>query len=122
MYAVIFWKDKDGRRPILEYIRKLEAKGDKDSRIKANKILEYIDYLRKEGPKAKEPYAKHLGGTIWELRPINDRIMYAAWDGTSFILLHYFKKKTQKTPQREIRKAKQNLADYKERSKDDEKN
>ena len=121
MFAVFFWKDRNGRRPILEYIRKLESKSDKDSRIKANKILEYIDYLRKEGPKAKEPYAKHLDGNIWELRPISDRIMYAAWDGKSFILLHHFKKKTQKTPEREIRKAQKNLADYRERSKDDEK-
>ena len=62
----------------------------------------------------------YLDGEIWELRPIRDRILFAAWDGQSFILLHHFMKKTQKTPATEIRKAKQNLADYRERMKDDE--
>ena len=45
---------------------------------------------------------KHLEGDIWELRPLRDRILFAAWVGDSFVLLHHFVKKTQKTPQREI--------------------
>ena len=111
MFDVFFYKDRNGRSPVLEYIQELTNKSDKDSRIKANKILEYIDYLQKTGNRAKEPFVKHLGGDIWELRPIRDRILYAAWDGKKFILLHYFKKDTQKTPRREIEQAKRNLAD-----------
>ena len=65
-------------------------------------------------------YVKHLDGDIWELRPIRDRILFAAWDGNKFILLHHFIKKTQKTPKRKIDQAKHNLADYMERSKQDE--
>ena len=118
MYNIFFYKDKNGKRPVLEYINELTSKSDKNSRIKANKILEYIDYLRKEGPHAKEPYVKHLDGEIWELRPIRDRILYASWDGDSFILINQFVKKTQKTPSREIERARRNLADYRERSKD----
>jgi phage-related protein len=55
-----------------------------------------------------------------ELRPISERVLFAAWDGNKFILLHYFTKKTQKTPQREIDQAKRNLADYRKRSGNDE--
>lgn len=120
MFKIFFYKDKNGRQPVLEYIRELTGKTDKDSRIKSNKINDYIEYLATNGPKSREPYAKHLDGDIWELRPIRDRILYAAWDGQSFILLHHFKKDTQKTPRREIEQAKRNLADYRERSKDDE--
>ena len=120
MYNIVFYKDKNGSSPLIEYIRELVAKHDKDSRIKANKINDYIEYLAKEGQNAVEPYVKHLDGDIWELRPLRDRILFAAWDGQSFILLHHFMKKTQKTPPREIQKAKGNLADYLERSKDDE--
>jgi len=98
----------------------LAAKSDKDSRIKLNKIYEHTKYLSNVGLRAKEPYAKHLDGDIWELRPVRDRILYAAWDGKSFILLHIFQKDTQKTPRREIDRAKRNLADYRERGKDDE--
>jgi phage-related protein len=120
MFHVFFYKDRNGRRPVLEYIKGLSSKTDKDSRIKLVKIREYIKYLREMGQQAKEPYAKHLEGEIWELRPLRDRILYAAWDGKSFILLHHFKKDTQKTPRREIKQAKRNLADYRERSKDNE--
>jgi phage-related protein len=120
MFNVFFYKDKNGLEPLLEYIKELAGKSDKDSRIKLNKILTYIDYLREIGPYAREPYAKHLDGDIWELRPIRDRILYAAWNGQSFLLLHHFTKKTQKTPPREIEQAKRNLTDYLERSEDDE--
>jgi phage-related protein len=120
MFDVLFYKNKNELSPVLEYIKELLSKTDKDSRIKANKILDHIDYLREAGQQAKEPYAKHLDGEIWELRPIRDRILYAAWDGQSFILLHHFVKKTQKTPSREIKQAKRNLDDYRERSKDND--
>ena len=120
MFNVFYYKDKKGKSSIEEYLRELTAKTDKDSRIKANKILDYIDYLEKNGNQVGEPYIKHLDGDIWELRPIRDRILYAAYEDNSFILLHYFIKKTQKTPQREIKQAKRNLADYRERSKDNE--
>jgi len=120
MYEIIFYRDKNGREPILEYLETLVGRSDKDSRIKANKILHYIDYLRKKGTEVRDPYAKHLEGEIWELRPIRDRILFAAWDGKRFILLHYFTKKTQKTPRREIDQARRNLADHRERSKDNE--
>ena len=120
MYEVYTYKDKNGNSPILEYIRDLTQKGDKNSRINANKILSYIDYLAKNGAGAQEPYVKHLDGDIWELRPIRNRILYAAWNGSSFILLHFFKKDTQKTPRREIEQAKRNLADIRERGLDDE--
>lgn len=120
MYETIFYADRSGREPILEYIQELDARTDKDSRIKVNKIYDYIDYLEEMGTAGKEPYMKHLDGEIWELRPIRDRILFAAWDGTTFILLHHFVKKTRETPKREIDQAKRNLADYRERSKEHE--
>ena len=58
---------------------------------------------------------KHIDGDIWELRPIRDRILFVAWREGSFVLLHHFMKKTQKTPMREIEQAQRELADLKER-------
>jgi len=120
MYEVFVYKDKNGKSSILDYLGALSKKGDKDSRIKANKILDYISYLEQHGHQAREPFAKHLDGDIWELRPIKDRILYAAWNGNSFVLLHLFRKETQKTPRREIEQAKRNLLNYKERGQGDE--
>lgn len=63
-----------------------------------------------------ENYVKHLDGEIWELRPIRDRILFAGVVGGRYVLLHQFMKQTQKTPAREIEKAKRELADFRERS------
>ena len=120
MYQVYFYEDKSGRAPVLEYLRELMGKKDKDSRIKAQKIGDYIEILREYGTRAGEPYIKHLEGEIWELRPIRDRILFAAWNGSDFVLLHCFVKKTQKTPPREIERAKKNLSEYRKRSDSDE--
>lgn len=100
---------------MLDYLRELSRKKDKDSRIKAGKINDYIEILSQYGTQAGEPYMKHLDGEIWELRPLRDRIFFVAWHDGSFVLLHSFVKKTQKTPAREIAQAKRELADLIER-------
>ena len=120
MYNIIFYRDKNGEEPVYNYIKSLREKTDKDSRIKSNKILTYLELLRVHGIATGEPYIKHLDGDIWEIRPLRDRILFAAWIENTFVLLHHFVKKTQKTPRREILTAKRLLTDFKERSKHDE--
>lgn len=120
MHKIHFYRDRSGKQPVLEYIKELRERKDKDSRVKLNKINDYIEILSQYGTQAGEPYLKHLDGEIWELRPLRDRILFVAWDGDGFILLHHFMKQTQKTPAREIEKAKRELADLRERSKDNE--
>lgn len=58
---------------------------------------------------------KHLEGKLWELRPLRDRILFVGWVGGDYVLLHVFMKKTQKTPVREIEKARRELEDLIER-------
>ena len=88
----------------------------KDSRIKLNKINDYIQALSVYGTEQlTENYVKHLDGDIWELRPLRDRILFAGVVNGRYVLLHQFVKKTQKTPPREIEQAKRELADFKER-------
>lgn len=115
MHKIYFYKDKNGNEPVAEYIADLAQKNDKDSRIKLNKIRDYIKALSEYGTRAGEPYVKHLDGEIWELRPLRDRILFIGWVNGSYVLLHHFMKKTQKTLAREIEKAKQELADLIER-------
>lgn len=115
MHKIHFYRDKNGHEPVAEYIAELSAKTDKDSRIKLNKIREYMKALSEYGTQIGEPYIKHLDGEIWELRPLRDRILFVGWVNGSYVLLHQFMKKTQKTPAREIEKAKRELADLQER-------
>lgn len=111
MHNIYFYYDAHDNEPVADYISELAEHKDKDSRIKLNKILEYIRVLRTYGTLAGEPYIKHLDGEIWELRPLRDRILFVAWHDGGFVLLHTFMKKTQKTPAREIDKAKRELQD-----------
>ena len=57
---------------------------------------------------------------IWELRPLGNRIFFVAWIENTFVLLHAFQKKKQKTPQRQIDQAKREVKDLKERGVIDE--
>ena len=115
MFQIRFYQDKRGKIPVIDYITALKKQGGKDGRINAAKINDYIQVLQSVGIAAGEPYMKHLDGEIWELRPIRNRILFAARSGDTFILLHPFVKSTQKTPRREIEQAKRELKDYIER-------
>ena len=119
-YTVHFYRDKKGSSSTADYINELGKKQDKESRIKAKKIQDYLKMLMYYGTQAGEPYVKHIEGEIWELRPLRDRIFFVAWVDDSFVLLHHFMKKTQKTPSKEIEKARRELADLKERGIDNE--
>lgn len=74
MHEIHFYKDKNGKEAVAEYIAELARKKDKDSRIKLTKIRDYIKVLSEYGTQAGEPFVKHLDGEIWELRPLRDRI------------------------------------------------
>ena len=120
VYSIKFYRDKRGNEPVKEYLKKLADKKDKDSRVNLTKIRDYVKALSKYGTVLGEPYIKHLDGDIWELRPLRNRILFFGYDGNSFVLLSHFIKKTQKTPNREIEKAKRLMKDYMERSKKNE--
>lgn len=118
MYEVYFYQDKNGNEPVRNYLNDLEQKSlnNKEDRVKFNKIDQYIEILRMYGTTAGEPYMKHLERDIWELRPLRDRILFFCYEKGVFILLCCFMKKTQKTPKREIAKAKKLMNDFKKRS------
>ncbi len=55
---------------------------------------------------------KHLDDDIWELRPGFNRVFFFYHENDTYVLLHRFRKKTQKTPRREIDKAIKEREDY----------
>lgn len=112
MYNIIIYEDTNGKSEVKDYIARLRQKTNKDNIIKFNKIISYVRMLREEGLNLREPYIKHIENNIWELRPLRDRILFAYYDKDTFILLSIFMKQTQKTPIREIEKAKRYLKDY----------
>lgn len=115
MYKIIFYKDERGKSEIQEYLKELQNRKDKNSRIKANKIISYINMLSKYGTKLSDTYIKHLSEKIWELRPLRDRILFAFIRDNKIVLLTVFMKKTQKTPRNELERAENVLKRFIER-------
>jgi phage-related protein len=118
MFEVEFYEDRQGHQPVKEVLLELRDKAvtNKDARIQYQKILTYIRALETYGTYIGEPQVKHINGGLWELRPLSHRILFFYWRDNKFILLHYFRKKTQKTPQKEIQQAERYMKDYQERN------
>ena len=105
-YKIYFYQNSSGEQPVRDYLKKLENQNTKSSRVNLNKIQDYIQVLATQGKSAGMPYMKHIDGEIWELRPLKNRIFFVSFTQGRFVLLHHFLKNTQKTPKKEIEKAK----------------
>ncbi len=114
MFNIEFYVNEKGEVPVQDYLKELKSKAmtDKKSRVLYEKIYYYIGILERFGTRRGEKYTKHIEDDIWELRPIGDRIFFFYWKDDTFVLLHCFRKKTQKTPRREIEQAKRNRDDF----------
>ena len=114
MYNVEFYETQDGKSQIWEFLEELRIKAatSKDARIQHKQASLYIELRQQNGTRLNENITKHLEDGIWELRPGNNRVFYFFFQDNTFVLLHQFRKKTQKTPKREIEKAKRERDDY----------
>lgn len=111
-WKVILYRNPSGDYPVQEFIDSLEIKAQ-------SKVKDTIKLLQEFGIRLGLPHVKKLTGTqLWELRIVGSdsvRVLYVAMTGKTFILLHGFKKKKDKTPPKEIRIAEDRLADLRPR-------
>ncbi len=114
MYKIDFYRDSEGKSELADYINSLLLKADrnKDARIKYDQIYSHVKLLMEKGTNMPAKYTKHIDEDIWELRPGDNRIFYFCWLKDTFVLLHHFRKTTEKTPKDEIRKAKKERDEY----------
>lgn len=112
-----FYKKENGNVPVQDFLYSLNPK------LRA-KAFSDIELLRNLGSELKEPYVKPLKGKnnkgLYELRIkfASDiaRIFYFTYCDNKFILLHGFIKKTMKTPESELERARKYMEDYKRRA------
>ena len=121
MYTVEFYETRDGQCPVWEFLEDLRIKSasNKDASIQHKQASLYIELLQQNGTRLNDNITKHLEDGIWELRPGNNRVFYFFYENNTFVLLHQFRKKSQKTPKREIEKAKSERIDYLSRKEHD---
>lgn len=99
MYKVLFYQQKDGKRPI----RKFMDSTQNSLRAKINK---QILALQNYGLTNLNPYLRKLAGIpLWEARILgrdSTRIICAVLIEKKIVILNIFRKKSQKTPIKEI--------------------
>ncbi len=100
-WTVLSYETLDHRFPVEEFIQQLPKKDQA-------KVIYVIDLLSQFGITLRHPHSKALQGypNLYELRvqlaSNIQRIFYCHFDEKTFVMLHGFTKKTQKTPSREI--------------------
>lgn len=98
-WKIEYYKTTSGKNIIQEFIDRLEpnTKG---------KIYNTFELLAEFGPQLRMPHTKKLAGIpLWELRILGEgstRFFYISQVQHTFIILHGFTKKKQKTPGKEI--------------------
>lgn len=113
-YNIIFYEKQNGKSEVFDFLENLRIKSStsKDARIQYKQVTLFLELLTLNGTLLPETITKHLTEDIWELRPGANRIFYFFCDNDTYVLLHSFRKKTKKTPRREIDKAKAERDDY----------
>lgn len=105
---VIFYETASGRSPVTKFI------DDQPLRDQAV-IIAVVNSIEEDGLQAKGATFRQLDGKLWEVKikaPSGGyRLLYVMLSANSMMLLHAFKKKTQKTPLSELAVARKRLAE-----------
>ena len=108
-WTVEFYKTKDNQSPVEEWLDSLMVSARR-------KMVRNMLLLEELGLSIKEPYVKPLGDKLYEVRAKDTngiyRVIYFAYTGKKFIMLHGFTKKTKKTPPKDIALAKKRMEDF----------
>ena len=115
-FKLIAYEKKNGEVPIKEFLKTVEPK------MRA-KIFGLLSISQEKGNILREPYSKYLGDCIFELRcncgSNSARVLYFFYYEKTIVLTNGFTKKTQKTPLKEIKFAKDRRKDFIERKMKD---
>lgn len=112
-WKILLYQTLQGDSPVKEFIDSLEQRAQA-------KVYDAINLLKNFGIRIGSPHVKKLSGIdLWELRILGAdsiRVLYIAITGKTFLILHGFKKKKNKTPPKEIKIAQERLTDHRTRT------
>jgi len=110
-FAISFYETIAGDSPARAFLQALS----KGARRKCGR---YMLFLQESGRGLPASYLRKLEGPIWELRPEYDGIEYRLLFGRSgdtFVFVHAFIKKRQKTARADIELAQRRFTDWRTR-------
>jgi phage-related protein len=109
-WQIEYYTDARGK----EVVRKEIDSLPKEDRAKIARKLKLLSELGIElGMPSARPVTGHK--PLWELRPGANRVLYFAYSGRRFIILHIFRKKWNQTPARHIAIAERRMTEFLER-------
>ncbi|MBF0200331.1 MAG: type II toxin-antitoxin system RelE/ParE family toxin [Desulfamplus sp.] len=118
-FTVEYIELKNGKSPFKEFVLSLPSTAQ--ARVFAT--INYFLDLKNENLPIKESLSKHLEDGIFELRIASSdtivRALYFYQKGAKIIITHGFIKKTQKTPRKEIERAKEFRDVYQDKQGDE---
>ena len=103
-WRILFFETARGEKPVQEFIKSMDRKTQ-------SKIANMFDLLDSYGNQLRMPYSKKLENELFELRIRGKqeiRVIYA-FSKRNIHILHIFKKKTEKTPRKEMKVAQKRL-------------
>ena len=113
IFQIVFYSKENGETPFWDFYETLDPK------MQA-RVFWTINLLKKAGSYLREPYSAPLNDGLFELRVKQGsdivRCLYFFQRGHIVILTNGFTKKTDKTPKKEIEKAKRYREDWMRRS------
>jgi phage-related protein len=106
---LVFWRSNTGQEPVREWLRELSA----TDRTTIGADIGRLQF----GWPIGMPLVKSLGGGLWELRSSlpskrEARLIFAIGENV-IVALHAFIKKSQKTPDHELKLAKRRMKELK---------
>ena len=112
MKKAVYYEDARGRRPVEEFVEEFDSKTK-------GKILARIEFLVTHWYEIRRPYVDKIDRDMYELRVDfawnSVRIIYAYMFKDYIVLLHGFRKKTDKIRECDISIASKRVADFKAR-------
>lgn len=101
---VLYYLDSRGQNPVLRAIQKL---GPQEHR----KVVAHVFLLQQRGEDLRRPVADYVGDKLYELRPGAHRVLYFFFLRDNAVLLHLFRKKSDRLSDAEKRVALSRMAD-----------
>lgn len=99
MFEVKFYRTRSGASPVDDFILRSEKSVQ-------SKVFRQIRYLNEFGLTSSNPSLKKIIGTnLWEIRILGRnsiRVICVMIINNQIVVLHIFKKKSQKTPKKEL--------------------
>jgi len=102
---VVYYVDARGRNPVLEDLQRLTDEERK-------KIFAYISILQERGEELRRPMADYVGDKLYELRPKAHRVLYFFMLKDYAVIVHLFRKETDRLPEAEKRVALNRMEDF----------